>query len=459
MKLFRTHSKSMGITIRFTFTVILIAFLMVMINYIFLIFFTRYNLSQQEPTKTVKAIARELSHNNGRLTVLTEEIINRNNLWVQLVNPAGDVIYNSRNKPKDIESHYSLSSIAKLSKNYLNDYPVFVWESNKNLVILGYPKNSIIKYNWSFYSESFPRIFLWIIFLNIIAAIVLFIFLGRRLTNPIKRLIDGIFSLKQEQEVFLKEKGIYKDLADSINKTSIAMVEKNNEIRQRDNAIKNWIAGISHDVRTPLSMILGYSAVIEEDSVLSEEVRSQAKIITENAIRLRELVSNLNLATSLQYDMQPLELSIVRLGSIAREAAASCINSSIVENCKIKIMIEDENAAALMDKKLFERALLNLIMNSVKHNKADCIILVIVPKLNNKSESVSIIIADDGYGISEEKKNHLNQKDFFKPTINQTHGLGLIIVKSIVAAHHGEMVIKSKKGKGTAVIIRLPKAN
>ena len=458
MKLFRIKNKAISITISYTFTIILAVVIMVILNYILMILFTRSNSSQEEPSKTVKAIALEFSENKENLTASTKEIIDASNLWVLLLNPEGNVIY-SRNKPKDIESNYSLVSIAKLSRSFLNDYPVFLWESAENLVILGYPKNSISKYNWSFYSESFPIAFFGLIFFNITITVLLSILLGRRLLNPLNRLIRGIFLLKNEEKISLVEKGIYKDLAHSINETSLSLVEKNNKIKLRDNAIKNWIAGISHDVRTPLSMILGYSAVIDEDSSLPKETRLQAKIITENALRLRELVSNLNLATSLQYDMQPLILSTVRLSNVVREAMASCINGGLLKNCNSEIIVKDESATALLDKKLFERALVNLIINSAKHNKAGCTITVTIPRLINNSDQVLIIVEDNGCGISMDKLNFLKQKDLFNPSLNQRHGLGLFIVKSIITAHHGEMVIESKEGKGTTVVITMPKAN
>ncbi|MBU3146057.1 ATP-binding protein [Clostridium sp. CF012] len=98
-------------------------------------------------------------------------------------------------------------------------------------------------------------------------------------------------------------------------------------------------------------------------------------------------------------------------------------------------------------------------MNSAKHNKPGCHITINVPKVNNKNEHVSIIIADNGCGISEVKQDILNKKDFFNTSINQAHGLGLIIVKSIVTAHHGQITIESKEGQGVSIIITMPKVN
>ncbi|WML32689.1 ATP-binding protein [Clostridium sp. OS1-26] len=439
-------------------TIVCITLIVVILNYLGFIYFVRNSPYIKEPTKTVKNIAQELRENNNQLSSKTIEMIKNNGMWVQLVNESGEVIYNC-NKPENINNHYSIKDIAILSKSYLKDYPVFLWESKENLVILGYPKSSIQKYNLVIPSNTKnaePTIYIYIISLNIVILIMLSIGLIRVLNKPLNRLIKGIFSLKEEKKTGLKEKGIYKDLAKSINETSELIIDKNNKIKLRNNAIENWITAVSHDVRTPLSMILGYSAMIEEDDTLPEEVRSEAKIITENSLRLRELIANLNLATSLQYNMQPLTLSTVRLSNIAREAMVSCINSGILQNYSTDIIIEDENVTVMVDKSLILRAVINIITNSAKHNKEGCSITVNVPKAAADSMYASIVVSDDGSGISQEQIDKINKDDYFYTQVNQKHGLGLIIVRSIIDAHHGKFIIENRKDKGVAVTLRIP---
>lgn len=453
-------NKSFKIILNYSITIVLTVLIVIFLNYTVFLYFIRHSPYIKEPTKTVEAIAEELSENNNELSSKTSEMIKNNNIWVQLVNLKGEVIYNN-NKPDDIGDYYLLKDIAILSKSYLNDYPVFLWESKENLVIVGYPKNSISKYNWFLptnIENSTPMTFLYIAFFNVIITIILSICLGRILNKPLNRLINGVLLLKEEKKVCLKEKGIHKDLAKSINETSQIIIEKNNKIKLRDNAVESWIAAISHDVRTPLSMILGYSAMIEEDDTLPKEIHAQAKIITENSLRLRELITNLNLATSLQYNMQPLTLTCTRLSNIAREAMASCINSGAIQNCSKDIIIEEEKTAVMVDAKLLLRAVINLIMNSAKHNKEGCHITVSVPKTTSASPYAAIIVSDDGSGISQDKINKINEDDYFHTPINQKQGLGLIIVRSIVEAHHGSFIIENGKNKGVVATLKIPKS-
>ena len=450
--------KSAKIIIRSAVTIISISLILLFINYCIIGFFLQSHINSEDPAKTVKMVTDELEHNKYTLTQQTQAYLYNNNLWVQAIDNNGSELF-SINKPKNVSNKYSLADIANISKNYLNDYPVYLWQSNKNIIILGYPKNSIAKYHWSAPTDTIkniPLLLLALILFNITITILLVVILGRKLINPLKRIIDGVFLLRDEKEVILKEKGLYKELAQSVSETSLKLIEKNCAIKKRENAIANWISGISHDIRTPLSMILGYSAFLEEDETLPDETQAQAKIITENAIRIRELISNLNLATSLQYNMLPLALKSVRLSSIARKAMANCINSGILYNCTNEIIVEDENVTALVDKNLLLRAVINLITNSAKHNEKGCNITITIPNLQ-AAEHSAIIIKDTGCGIPEDKMKELNKKDTFQPSLTKAHGLGLIIVKNIIEAHHGKIIIESKESQGTTVVLELPK--
>jgi signal transduction histidine kinase len=453
------NNKSLKFILRYISTIVLITSIVILLNYLLIIYFARYSPYTEEPVKTVKNIAREMGENNNTLSLETSRMIKSKNIWVQLIDEKGNVIY-SNNTPKDTSNYYSLKDIAVAAKGYLNDYPIFLWECKENLVMLGYPKNSIEKYNWFIplnSKGSIPTTFLYIILFNIGIIVILSMVLGRILNRPLGNLVKGVFDLKEEKKVYLKEKGIYKDLAKSINETSEIIMDKNNKIKLRNNAIESWISAITHDVRTPLSMILGYSAMIEDDKTLSSEVHEEARIITENSIRLRELITNLNLATSLQYNMQPLTLSTIRLSHVAREAMASCINSGILQKCSSDIVVKDETIAAKIDKKLILRAIINIITNSSKHNKEGCSIVITIPKTINDSSYVSIIISDDGSGISEEKINKINEENYFHNSIIQNHGLGLVIVRSIMESHNGKIIVENRKDKGLNVILKFPK--
>ena len=440
------------VTLRYIMTIVLVVTVVLALNYALLLFLTRYSPSVKQPARTAESIADEWAQ-NGSLSRDTMDRIEGDDLWVQVIGPDGTVIY-AYHTPPDIGDHYSLQDIARFSRNYLRDYPVYTWESGDNILVLGYPKHSIARYHISLPTNtvrSWPLTILGMIVLNVILTILIAAVLGRRVTRPLGPLIDGIFSLNREKSVGLEEKGIYRDLAHSINKTAKAIRDKNRTIKERDAAIRHWIAGISHDVRTPLSMILGYSALIGEDNALPSDTHSQAAIITENAVILRELIADLNLITLLQQNIHPLAKTRMKVGPVVRETVAGCVNSGVLGVSSIDVKVEDEEAAALLDESLFSRAVSNLLINSAKHNKEACHIVVTV---SGQGTHVSVTVADDGCGIPGERIRQIHEQSI--DSVDRDRGFGLILVKSIVEAHGGQFDLQSDEGKGTVARLLVP---
>lgn len=129
--------------------------------------------------------------------------------------------------------------------------------------------------------------------------------------------------MSEKQPVDLSTRGLLGDLAAGINKTSARLVQQEAALNQRDNARATWIAGVSHDIRTPLSLVMGYASQLEDDPELPLAKREQASIIRRQSERIKTLVSNLNLASKLEYDMQPLRVLLCNI-------LYKCSNSSPV---------------------------------------------------------------------------------------------------------------------------------
>ena len=91
--------------------------------------------------------------------------------------------------------------------------------------------------------------------------------------------------------------------ANGINKTSERLIRQEADLNRRDSARTEWIAGVSHDIRTPLSLVMGYASQLEEDDNLPPEAREKAAVIRSQSERIKSLVSDLNLASKLEYAM------------------------------------------------------------------------------------------------------------------------------------------------------------
>lgn len=91
-------------------------------------------------------------------------------------------------------------------------------------------------------------------------------------------------------------------------------------MQKKETARANWISGVSHDIRTPLSMVMGYAGQIEENEALPEADRKKARIIRQQSIKMKNLINDLNLASKLEYNMQPINPVPVNLVAVAGRA-------------------------------------------------------------------------------------------------------------------------------------------
>lgn len=161
------------------------------------------------------------------------------------------------------------------------------------------------------------------------------------------------------------------------------------------------VAGISHDIRTPLSVILGYAGELQDDPALPPPEQEQAAVICRQGVRLRDLVSDLNLVSRLEYDMQPLECQWLRPAKLVRRAVTDFMNAMPENPCGIELEEVDESIRLQGDERLLLRALTNLLQNSVLHNPQGCAIRVSVRR--DGADACLLSVRDDGVGADPQK--------------------------------------------------------
>ncbi len=396
---------------------------------------------------------------------LSEEshaLLQAHRAWAMLLDGDGIVRWSER-LPAEIPRAYTLTDVAKFSRYYLMEYPVYVWEREDGLLVIGYPKNSYGKYQLDFLVEwlrSLPLRLLLLLLCNAALALAVSVLIGTRLIRGIRPLIDGIHALAKEEPVRLENGGLFSDLSQSINSASRMLQDKNEALKARDEARSNWIAGVSHDIRTPLSMILGYASELEERETLPAEARQQAAIIRRQGERLRSLVSDLNLVSMLEYEMQPLRLKPIRLSALARQAASDFLNDGLDDRYAITVQVLDESVLALGDERLLYRAVTNLVQNSIRHNPEGCAIEL--RTLRSPDERFcQFVVSDDGQGMPREDLSDVVMLPYVagrkRPSRNG-HGLGLPMVARIARAHRGELILDSDSGAGLRAVLQLPLA-
>lgn len=448
---------------RFISATMVISIFLLIFNFILLGVWVFNGMNKgQSPSAVVQNVAEglHLSSNAYSLDSSVADMLKQNHAWAMLVDNAGHVVWNYM-LPDELPETYSLADVSKFTRNYLMDYPVFVWEHDEGLVVVGYPKDSLAKYQHilpTSWVSSLPLKVASLLVGNIALALILSLFIGSRLIRSIRPLTQGIQDLAEDRGVYIEPKGVLANLAQSVNRTSTLLQQKSDSLKSRDEARSNWIAGISHDIRTPLSMVLGYASELEENGDIPTEQRRQAGIIRQQAEKLKSLVNDLNLVSMLEYEMQPLDKKPIRLSALARQIVSEFLNNGLDERFILEIEILDENSQVNGDERLLIRAITNLIQNSINHNPDGCQIRLQI-SFNEGNDTCSFSVADDGNGISQNELPDLLELPFSskrKHPRKNGHGLGLPMVARIAKAHQGHLIIYSDIGKGFRAEIVLP---
>lgn len=411
------------------------------------------NFGSTSPQSVLKEVA-ESSSANG-ITDEAERMLSANSLWAMYLNTEGSCNW-TVNLPQEIPTEYTIQDIAIFSKGYLKDYPVFVWSDENGLLVIGYPKNSYTKIISNYYPidmlRKIPLFFLGILVFDLA---VLFLAYSRSKTKISKNtepIISSIAALSEGKSVNVTINGELSEIADSINKAS-------NIISRQNTARANWISGVSHDIRTPLSMIMGYAQRIVNDKDAGNQIKEQAAIISRQSTKIKDLVQDLNLVSKLEYEMQPLQKENIRLSKLLRSYAIDLINSGLPDfySLEVNISPNSENCMIECDAKLITRAINNLVQNSIHSNPKGCTIILALQITENK---LLLSIQDNGIGISAEKLKELNTKPHYMEStddrLDLRHGLGLLLVRQIVEAHHGTMEVESKLQEGYKTNIYFP---
>lgn len=435
------NKTSLKIFICFTLTAAVIATILLVINVVGIAYIVgsdaSVNIYDYSPKKTLNQVGESLTQTDSGFE-LADDIV-PDEFWCILIDERGDVVW-SENMPEDIPQKYSINDVAKMTHWFLNDYPVYVRAEDYGLIVLGIPKNAVGKYEMAYsmkWFDTLPQRILTILLINIcFAAIFAFIF-GIRFYRKIRALMNGINDLQSEKQVRLPERGIFKEVSASINRTSDSIERKNAALAARDSARSNWISGISHDIRTPLSLMIGYSEELAKTETLPEEERDKAEIITTQGIKIKKLIEDLNLISSLEYDMQPAKKSEVKICPLLRRVVSDIINSGIADKCGIELELQNEKSVISADESLVERAVFNLVNNSIAHNESGCKIWI---HQYEREGTVYIDIHDNGKGVKPEVLENLSEIP------KSAHGLGLPMAYRIIRAHGGSFAVKNDGG-------------
>lgn len=449
--------------------VLLLSFIgLMLLNIALFIFVVSRSESNSGGWKAAEQLGNELVETESGAYTLSEkgrEILQQRNAWAILVeDETGDVIWHSDNLPGGVPLHYSAADISYYTRGYIDDYPTTTAARGDDLIFMGHPKDMYWKHMWPAFDYQLiadsPKIVLLFLVVNLLAILFIYFVSTSGVLRSVRPIVSGIEDLPEGKSVYIKEKGLLSDLAAAINRGSEKLMLQDRELKKKESARANWISGVSHDIRTPLSMVLGYAGQLEESGALSEEDRRKASIIRQQGLKMKNLINDLNLASKLEYNMQPLHPEPVNLVAVARQCAADFINADLAGKYPLEWKTDENLTACVIqgDKALLRRAVNNLLNNAQAHNPAGCTISVAV---REDAEGYILSVEDDGVGISDEQLEKLRNTPHYMMSDNGTeeprHGLGLLIVRQIMRAHRGDASFGHSASGGFFAALQFPR--
>ncbi len=239
-------------------------------------------------------------------------------------------------------------------------------------------------------------------------------------------------------------------------KGAIIIIVDNTEKVQAEKVRREFSANVSHELKTPLTSILGYAELIKTGMAKTEDIKGFSEKIYTEANSLLELIEDILKISRLDEMKQSFEVEDVQLKEIIETAI---LRLEIISDKKdVSVSHELDNVVVPGIKTVLEETLYNVLENAIKYNKEKGSVSVSLIEKKNKAK---IVIKDTGIGIPADSIDRIFER-FYR--VDKSHssnvkgtGLGLSIVKHAINLHSGTIEVKSDVGKGTEIIIAIPK--
>lgn len=347
-------------------------------------------------------------------------------------------IYRNRTKNYTIRNSDDIDPNQLLDSLEVQDYNHYNYNiSNEKLT---FTKNSNVRLDTSSLelkdpaSMSFIKITGIFILVNIILVALTAFFISKRLTKPLSYYIDWIGNLSQgklhqptSKRKIKKKRKTYPELDTSLTQLNQQMLSNNIYHNQIDYYKSKWISQISHDLKSPLTTIYGYSKLIQTD----ESSQPYVQLIVEKSLFMSKLIDSLNTTfdaetRQMKQDKEhfPIKSTVDHITSIIGYEAISLT---------FNLNEKDEFYG---NKLYFERLLINLINNSIEHNNENPAI-----DITFTLEDINLVIdyKDNGQGIDKNNIEQLIKQSYTSKLNKEQHGVGLSIIQDAVNYHNGHI--------------------
>lgn len=368
-------------------------------------------------------------------------------LRVTVVNNRGEVIFDNKAESSVMENHGHRPEIVAafetgegevVRKSATLDTNTFYYArlmENGQVLRVAKEAQSI----WSVFGRAFPVIML-IMILLIGSSVIMAHLLTKSLILPVENMakdLDNLDEIKTYDELQPFVSRIQKQHEDIV---------KNARVRQE------FTANVTHELKTPLTAISGYSELIETGMASDADVIRFARGIHKNSNRLLNLINDIIKLSELDGDSQEEVYERVNLYSLAQ----TCVDMLQIsaENHKVTLTLEGCESYVRGNRQQLEEVLYNLCSNAIRYNNENGSVFVTVKP---EGDSTVLIVEDTGIGIPKESQERVFERfyrvDKSRSKLTGGTGLGLAIVKHIVMKHEAQITLESEVGKGTKITV------
>lgn len=386
-------------------------------------------------------------------------LLQDNGVGIQILDPSGCEVF-SYQVPDQANTIYSSTELLQL-------FQVGKLENSETTAFIGIASNAGTDYAYILYFPlNVSKVTMFVngerfaggktIILPILSAMLLLVLISGVLygvfsTKAIKRLMTSIQEISVRSYLPVNEQGVFHELYDSLN-TLDAEIRTSDHLRTQTEKIReDWIANITHDLKTPLSPIRGYAEILQEtDGGDWEHRRHYADVMLKNVSYMEKLIEDLKLTYQIENNMLPMHREDKNIVRFLKELVIDILNTPEYEARSIHFESEDETVIFPFDQILFTRAFRNLIINAFVHGEEHTEVTV---SILASQAALEIKVADNEKGMSEDVVRHLFDRYYRGTNTEQKPegtGLGLAIAKGIIDLHGGMISVSSIPAVGTA---------
>ena len=333
------------------------------------------------------------------------------------------------------------------------------YQGNNYVYILYFPmeiKKVTMYLNGARFSGGKTIIIAFVALLFLVILMAGFVY-GLWTTQAVRRLTASMQDIAKRCYLPVQNHGAFGDIYDSLNTLNAEIKASDKLWEQTEKMREEWIANITHDLKTPLSPIKGYAEILSDDTVkTAEQCKRYAQIMLKNVAHMETLLDDLKLTYLLENNMVPIHCQEQNLVRFLKELVIDILNNPQYESRTIHFESTRETILFVFDPKLLRRALQNLIINAFVHGDKNTEITL---QISMSDHMLQIVVADNGKGMTVEESSKLFQR-YYRGTNTEQQpegtGLGLAIAKNIVELHKGTISVSSVLAYGTTFQIRFP---